>query len=218
MRDIAYHWEAGLLDMRDNSVQYYNELYDESNSDVFVSTLVSATTSPAGVTFPVYVDVDPADRRVVPGREDFGGLVLLSQVRIEVRALLLLTLLDNRTRPDKTYTYFTTGPERKTSFASKTEWNQLSTVLSTYLRVINGGGTTLPPDLDRLLPAGSFATGTAQKDMSKVPRSLAARAAEEQKSARDSKMDKRAATARAEFLSKFRKGGRTHRRRLPKLI
>jgi len=219
MRDIAYHWEAGLLDMRDNSVQYYNELYEESNSDVFVSTLVSATTTPAGITFPVYVDVDPADRRVVPGRQDFGGLILLTQVKIEVRALLLLTLLDNRTRPDKTYTYFTTGPERKTSFASKTGWNQLSTFLDAYLRVINGGGTTLPPDVDRLLPAGSgsFTPGTAKKVSSDNDTRIVAMG-KEQASARASKIDERAATARAERMGKFRRGGRTHRRRLPKLI
>jgi hypothetical protein len=131
--DISLKWTAGLLNIRETTLDQYGVPYIESGTDKLITGLVNAVNPTRG---------DPAPFLDVYGDKvalnDLWGDILLSQVPIEVRTLVLLTILNNWMRPDKAYKYFTDGKNPTFNLSGKPEWNdKLSVLLPALLKGIN---------------------------------------------------------------------------------
>jgi hypothetical protein len=154
--DIAYHWEKGIFDIRENAKEYYGEVYEEADSDFYIDTLVSATSvrgadGTLSVESQAFLDVEPLDRRSIPGREDLAAQLLTSQIPIEIRTLILLTVLDNLFRRNKQYRYFTEGFFTEApDITGKDAWDNLGDIIKTLLIGINNGTTVIVPAVAKL--------------------------------------------------------------------
>jgi len=154
--DIAYHWEKGIFDIRENAKEYYGEVYEEADSDFYINALVSATSVRGAdgilsVESQTFLDVGPIDRRSVPGIEDLAAQLLTSPIPIEIRTLILLTVLDNLFRRNKQYRYFTEGYFTEApDITGKDAWDNLGDIIKTLLVGINHGTTVIVPAVAKL--------------------------------------------------------------------
>ena len=159
--DISLKWTAGLLNIRETTLDEYGVAYIESGTDKLITGLVNAVNPTTRGDPAPFLDVY-GDKVAL---NDLWGDILLSKVAIEVRTLVLLTILNNWMRPDKAYKYFTDGKNPTFNLSGKPEWNdKLSLLLKTLLKGINtqsaGGaaagasGKVIDDDLLRLLLPG----------------------------------------------------------------
>ena len=157
VNDIALKWTVGLLNIRETTLDQYGVPYMDSNTDRHITGLVNAVDPKRGEQPVPYVDVYGDDRIRL---NDFWGDILVSEVPIEVRTLVLLTILNNWMRPDKAYKYFTDGKAPAFNLSGKPEWNEkLPPLLSSLLKGINaqgedGYGNVITDELLRLVLPG----------------------------------------------------------------
>ena len=157
VNDIALKWTVGLLNIRETTLDQYGVPYMDSNTDRHITGLVNAVDPKRGEQPVPYVDVYGDDRIRL---NDFWGDILVSEVPIEVRTLVLLTILNNWMRPDKAYKYFTDGKAPAFNLSGKPEWNEkLPLLLSSLLKGINaqgedGYGNVITDELLRLVLPG----------------------------------------------------------------
>jgi hypothetical protein len=151
--DICLKWNTGLLNIQETTLDQYGTVYVPSNTDVFVTMLVSVlgqdvssyvstVASDAAASVAQSMAADP--RAAVSGN-DIWGQILTSAEPAEVRVMILLTILDNWLRPEKQYKYLTDGLSPTLNLSGTPEWDALGPVFYPILGRINQRCTDVVP-------------------------------------------------------------------------
>lgn len=152
LQDIAVHWETELMRIREDSMDNYGHNYVLTQTDVFISMLLSTYSSSPGVaSIQSYLVDTPIPSRDMPQYQDYFG-ALLSATVPEVRNLLVLTIFDNMLtqKTDKYLKKLT--PLATTSYAAPEEWKKLAQHLQTIVTAVNN--FTLPTEVKGLFRGG----------------------------------------------------------------
>ena len=151
--DICLKWNTGLLNIQETTLDQYGTVYVPSNTDVFVTMLVSVlgrdvssyvstVASDAAASVAQSMAADP--RAAVAGN-DIWGQLLTSAEPAEVRVMILLTILDNWLRPEKQYKYLTDGLSPTLNLSGTPEWDALGRFFYPILGRINQRCTDVVP-------------------------------------------------------------------------
>jgi hypothetical protein len=154
MGEIAYHWQTGLLEIKENAEDMYGVPYQPSETDALLNFIFSFKSLPD-----LTREFDPYVFQDIPPIASFVGGIMLKGYLPEVKLMILLAVFDNELKgKGKVEKYLAdlhpwrrelspivAGQQLKVDAAS--EWRKLSDYVQSGIQIIDriGIANTPPP-------------------------------------------------------------------------
>ena len=140
LRDISIQWETELLRIREDGLDNYGFPYVQTQSEQFVTMLLSMDILNGVPDFYPYLNDTPILPRERPEYQDFFGALLLSPV-FTARNLIVLTIFDNmmsgKNKQMKYFKHLTPKLDQEFKYGAPMEWDRLSQNLKSVIDIVN---------------------------------------------------------------------------------